>query len=78
MQSLDSEVVDCHEQLQRMNQVLASFPSTSHVSFKPTGLQPQLHEMEAALHTLSARIQVRTQIPIINQDWHLIKNRTEK
>ena len=39
--------------------VLATVPATLHVTFSPLLYEAQLHEMEATLHTLTARIQVQ-------------------
>jgi hypothetical protein len=42
-----------------MRLVLNNFPSTPHLALNTGKMEHELHEMEATVHTLSARIQVR-------------------
>jgi len=57
-QSLDEDISKNHVDLDKMKQVLTSFPSTSHLELNTGKMEHELHEMEANVHTLTARIQV--------------------
>lgn len=62
-QTLDQDISKNHVDLDKMRHLLQSFPSTPHLTLNTGKMEVELHEMEATVHTLTARIQVGGYLP---------------
>lgn len=65
LQTLDEDISKNNVDLDKMRHLLTTFPSTTHLALNKGKMDHELHEMEATVHTLSARIQVILSIFLI-------------
>ena len=62
MQNFKDEInLNTHD-IERMQQVIKTIPTTEHITLSTAKMELELTEMEATIHTLSARVQVLLEI----------------
>ena len=58
LQNFKDEITLNTHDIERMQQVIKTIPTTEHITLSTAKMELELTEMEATIHTLSARVQV--------------------
>ena len=59
-QNIDEDLSNNQVDLEKMSNVLKTFPSSNHISLNTRKLESELHEMEAVAHALTHQVEVST------------------